>query len=384
MSSEHTIYLDNAATTRVDPKVLALTVQCMTEDYGNPASAHHYGITAERAIKQATRQLKKAIGDHNGDLGSLYWTSGGTESDALAVIGAARARQRRGKHLIYSAIEHPAVRNSCALLCRSGWSADAIVVQSSGVINISDVLERVTDETTVCSVMLVNNEIGTIQPVAEIATQLAATHPHVHLHCDAVQALGKIPIDVHQLGVHSLALAAHKIHGPKGIGALWLRKDATVSPLWGGGGQQEGIRPGTHNVPGIAAMGLAAELATTDLPTHREQFERQRNILRAAAEASRVPFLVNGDSAEGAPHILSLAFRGVPAEPLLHVLESRGLLVSAGSACAERDRKPSPVLTAIGLDKNYGTIRLSLGRDSLDADIVAAAQILSTAVKSFV
>ncbi len=356
----------------------------MTEAYGNPASAHHYGITAERAIKQATRQLEKAIGDHDGDLGRLYWTSGGTESDALAVIGAARAHQRRGKHLLYSAIEHPAVRNSCALLCRSGWSAEAASVHSNGVLNISDVLERVTDETTVCSVMLVNNEIGTIQPIAELAAQLAASHPHIHLHCDAVQALGKIPIDVHQLGVHSLAFAAHKIHGPKGIGALWLKKGAAVAPFWGGGGQQEGIRPGTHNVPGIAAMGLAAELATAELATHREQFERQRSTLRAAAEASGVPFLVNGDGADCAPHILSLAFRGVPAEPLLHILESRGILVSAGSACAERDRKPSPVLTAIGLDKSYGTIRLSLGRDSLDTDIATAAETLSTAVKGFV
>ncbi len=378
------IYLDNAATTRVDPTVAECALSCMREAYGNPSSAHHYGITAERAIKQATSQLAAAIGDPDGDRGELIWTSGGTESDALAVIGAARRQKRRKSHLLFSAIEHPAVSNSCRGLEAEGFRSEAISVTADGVIDLDGALAQITGETAVVAVMLVNNEIGTIQPIAALATQIAAKFPQIHIHCDAVQGLGKIPVDVHQLGVHSLAFAAHKIHGPKGVGALWLRKGRTIEALFGGGGQQAGVRPGTFNVPGIAAMGLAAELATRDVDGQRDRFDHQRNVLLEGARSTGVPFVQNGKNAPRAPHILSLAFEGIPAEPLLHVLESRGVLVSAGSACSERDRKPSAVLTAIGLPSDYGTVRMSLGRDTASADVDRAADILSAAVKSFV
>ncbi len=377
------IYLDNAATTRVVPEVADVVARCMSEDYGNPSSAHHVGIDAERAVETATREVLAAIGDKGGDLGDLIWTSGGTEADALGVLGPARRAVRRGKHLVFSAIEHPAVRASAGLLAEGGWETSVIDVDSAGVIDVDDTLALIRNDTTVVALMLVNNEIGTIQPVSELAARLRREHPEVHLHCDAVQALGKILVDVRELGADSIALAAHKIHGPKGVGALWIKKGAKLAPLWGGGGQQSGVRPGTLNVPGIAGMGAAARISATGLKERIEHFAALRESLLSGASASGVEFQINGGGAPCAPHIVSVAFRGVPAEPLLHVLESRGVMVSAGSACSERDRKPSPVLTAIGLPADFGTIRFSFGRETTLEHVNAAAEILASAVRGF-
>jgi cysteine desulfurase len=222
-----------------------------------------------------------------------------------------------------------------------------------------------------------------IEPVAE-ATRLAKkTNPDLHVHCDAVQALGKIAIDVDELGVDSLAVAAHKLHGPKGVGALWLRNGARVAPLWGGGGHQGGLRSGTLNVPGISGFGKAIDIAMQTLGEHRERFEMYAAQLMDAAESTGKTFKVNGFGSPRAPHILSLAFEGCPAEPLLHVLESRGVMVSAGSACSERDRRPSPVLHALGLGPDYGTLRLSFGRFTTDEDVKAACSIIKDAVATF-
>jgi cysteine desulfurase len=377
------IYLDNAATTRVAPEVAEGVSACLREDYGNPSAAHHKGISAERRIKQARSQLLAAIGDPEGSKGDVYWTSGGTESDAIGVIGPARARARDGKKVVFSATEHPAVRESARQLEREGFTLAALPVDSSGVLDIQQALEAITEDTVVVAAMLVNNEIGAIHPIAELSRALQAAGRKVHIHCDAVQGLGKIGVDVTSLGADSVAFAAHKIHGPKGSGALWLRKGARITPLWAGGGQQEGVRSGTLNVPGIAGMGMAAELASSALPEHTEHWLAFGKTLVAAAEATGVEFRVNGSGNVRAPHVQSIAFRGVPAEPLLHVLESRGVLVSAGSACSERDRKPSPVLEAIKLPADYGTVRLSFGRDTTAAEVEQAAEILTDAVRSF-
>lgn len=382
MGPQPDIYLDNAATTRVSREVAEVVVDCMEKEYGNTASAHHLGISAERRVKEARSRLLAAIGDPEGTLGELVWTSGGTESDALGVMGAARARARRGRHLLFSAIEHPAVRESIARLCRGGWQASEIPVDRTGVISQGALERLVGEETQVLALMLVNNEIGTIQPVAEAARRVRAIRPDVHLHCDAVQALGKIPVDVGELGADTVAFSAHKIHGPKGAGALWLRHGCQLDAMWGGGGHQDGLRSGTLNVPGIAGMGEAARMAVAEREQHAARWSRFAAMLVEAARASGCEVRINGDGAPRAPHILSLAFRGVPAEPLLHTLESRGVLVSAGSACSERDRRPSPVLQAIDLGADHGTVRLSFGRETTAAEVEQAAAVLSDAVRS--
>lgn len=376
------IYLDNAATTRVAAEVADVVAACLRDDFGNPSSAHAAGIAAEKRVKTATETLRAVIGDAEG-AGKLYWTSGGTESDAMGVLGAGRARVRRGKRVVYAVTEHPAVRESAKQLGKEGWTVQALPVTKAGVVDVDQFVDGIDEHTSVAALMLVNNEIGTINPVAEVAAALADKRPDVHLHCDAVQALGKIAVDVRALGAHSVAFAGHKLHAPKGIGAIWLRDGARLEPLWSGGGQQEGVRSGTHNVPGIAAMGAAAALANQGMSERQDRWASFAAILRAAAERSGVQTRINGADAPRAPHVLSIAFKGLPAEPLLHVLESRGVLVSAGSACAERSRKPSPVLTAIGVGPDWGTLRFSFGRETTVDEVERAAEILVAAVESF-
>ncbi|ACY15081.1 cysteine desulfurase family protein [Haliangium ochraceum] len=380
------IYLDNAATTQVAPEVLELVRACMAEDYGNPSSAHAFGIRAETYIERAERQVQAALGDPEGRAGTLIWTSGGTESDALGVLGAARALKRRGRHVLVSSLEHPAVLSSAWALVDEGFEVEELPATASGRIELDGVLSRLREDTVLLAVMLVNNEIGTIQPVAEIAAAAKTQRDLLHVHCDAVQALGKLPLDVAGLGVDSVALAAHKLHGPKGVGVLWLRRGARLAPLWAGGGQQQGVRAGTHNVPGIAGMGAAAQLATADAAALAERGQRWRGFaetLIAAARDSARPMRVHGEDGQRAPHIVSMGFEGVPAEPLLHVLESRGVLVSAGSACSARNHKPSAVLQAIGSDPELGTLRLSFGRDTTADEIDRAAEILRDSLDDF-
>lgn len=351
----------------------------MLESFGNPSSAHSAGIDAERRIKTARAQLSSAIGDPQERHGQILWTSGGTESDALGVLAAGRTK-RKMTNIVLSAVEHPAVTQSAELL---GWQMRSVPVTRAGTIDVERVCESIDAETGVLAIMLVNNEIGSILPVAALAAEARKRSPDIHVHCDAVQALGKIPISVAELGADSVAFAAHKLHGPKGVGALWLGKGARIQPFWAGGGQQGGLRSGTDNVPGIAGMGAAVALAISDLLERTARHTEFAATLVEACRAASLRFQINGEDGPRAPHILSLAFDGCPAEPLLHVLESRGVLVSAGSACAERSRKPSAVLTAIGVPESYGTLRLSFGRDTTSSDIQTTSEILVDAVRSF-
>jgi len=378
--SERIVYLDNAATTRVTAEVAEVVTACMRGDYGNASSAHRLGIAAEKRVATARAHLLRAIGDDDAAHGDIYWTAGGTESDALGVIGPARARARRCDHIAYSAIEHPAVSASAKLLEREGWHTTAIPVTSRGVVEIDAVLDAIEDRTAVVALMLVNNEIGTMMPVADAARAVHEHRGDIHVHCDAVQALGKIEIDVAELAVDSLAFAGHKLHGPKGVGALWLRRGAPLVPIWDGGGQQSGVRSGTLNVPGIAGMGEAVRLASAELGARQERWDEMAQTLLQASLDCGVEVRHNGGLAPRAPHVLSLAFAGVPAEPLLHTLESRGIMVSAGSACSERSRKPSPVLTAIGLAEGYGTLRFSFGAETTLEEVEEAAGVLVDAI----
>jgi cysteine desulfurase len=371
-----TIYLDNAATTRVAPEVAAVVQACMRDDFGNPSSAHAAGIAAGKRIARARAALLAAVGDPDAEVGDVYWTSGGTEADAIGVIGAARARARRGKHMLCSAIEHPAVLESMALLERDGWTFDTIPVGPRGAVDVQRVVDMVTDETSVIALMLVNNEIGTINPVREAVRAAKSQRAGIHVHCDAVQALGKVPIDADALGVDSLAMSSHKLHGPKGVGALWLRKGARIDPLWAGGGQQRGVRSGTENVPGIAGFGEATRLAHAALGEHTARWTAMGETLLTMLRDAGAGAEQNCADSPRAPHIVSIGLRGAPGEPLLHALEGRGVLVSAGSACASKHRGPSHVLQAIHLPDDVGTLRISFGRDTTLDDVQRAAQTL--------
>jgi cysteine desulfurase len=370
------IYLDNAATTRVADEVAAIMLACLREDFGNPSSAHRLGIGAARRVKTARETFYAAIGDERGTGGELYFTSGGTEADALGVLGAARALAGRGRHVVVTAIEHPAVLGAAKLLDGEGFTHTIVPVGTAGAATPDAIAAAMTAETVVVACMLVNNELGTIQPIAEIVRAVKRRRGEAHVHVDAVQGLGKLPIDVRALGADSVAFSAHKLHGPKGAGALWVKKGARVLPLWSGGGQQLGVRSGTENVPGIAGFAEAARLAVQDLTSETARVTQLRDSFLAALEAANLGARVNCAATPRVPHITSIGFPGVPAEPLLHALEAKGVFVSAGSACASKDKGPSHVLKAIALPDDVGTLRVSFSRATTPADVTAAAQAI--------
>ncbi len=374
------VYLDNGATTRVADDVARVVRECLQDEYGNPSSAHAAGVGAGRRLRRAREAVLAAVGDERGVLGDVLWTSGGTEADALGVLGVARAQRARGRHIVVTAIEHTAVLSAARMLEAEGATLTVVPVTAAGVVSPDAIAAAVTPQTVLVACMLVQNELGTIQPVAEVARAARSRSPMVLIHCDAIQALGKLALDVRALDVDSLAVSAHKLHGPKGVGALWLKKGTRVTPLWGGT-QQGGLRPGTENVPGIAGFGEAARLATTGLAD-----ERARVALLAArlihGGLAAVPGAThNGAAAERVPHIVSLAFPGLPAEPLLHAMEAHGVYVSAGSACSSRSRRPSGVLAAIGVREDAGVLRFSFSRDSVEADVDAALAALAAAAR---
>lgn len=372
-----TIYLDNAASTRPSDAVIELMARVMREAWGNPASAHPAGAAARAHLATARDRVLAAIGDPAGAAGELIWTSGGSEADALAILGAARARGRGV--VVLSALEHHAVARSAALL-GDGFEVRVVPATAAGTVDVAAMTDAITADTAVVALMRVHNELGTLQPVAEIAAAARRRAPGAHVHCDAVQALGKIAVDVAALGVDSAAFAGHKLHGPKGVGALWLRRDARIEPLWGGGGQQGGLRSGTQDAPSAAGMGQAVADAVAGLADATARWRRLAERVRAAAAATGVPHLEVPVGAARAPHVVALAFDGVPAAALRNTLASRGVAVSTGSACAERDARPSPAIAALGLGPSWGLVRVSFGHDTTEDDVRAGAEILAEAV----
>jgi cysteine desulfurase len=366
------VYLDNGATTRVDPRVAEAAARAMVEAYGNPSSAHTLGVEAARLLLRAREQVARVL---SADVSELTFTSGGTEANALALLGA--ARNARGRHIVVSAFEHPSILDAAKRLAQEGFEVSEVTPERNGVISVEKFAAAVRPDTAVACLMWVQNELGTIQPIEACARAVKATSPRCHFHVDAVQAVGKVPVDV-TLGIDSLSLSAHKIHGPKGVGALWLRKGARLQPLVFGGGQERGLRPGTENMPGIVALGLSVELAEQHRPTSKMAELRDRLWERIAAlrpDARR-----HGPPEVSAPHILSVGFPKAPAEPLLHALESRGVCVSAGSACHAKDKKPSATLKSIGVPDDMGTIRFSFSRDTLEGDLDRAIDALAASL----
>jgi cysteine desulfurase len=367
------VYLDNAASTPMAPEVLAAWARAAEELPANPASAHALGAAAARALETARGQVAGLL---RAAPAEIVFTSGGTEANALAVLGS----NGRGKHVVVTAIEHPSVLRNADLLRGRGFSLALVAPERCGAVTVEAVLAAVTSDTALVAVMLVNNELGTVQPVAEIARALRAAGHRSHLHVDAVQAAAAMPLDVRTLGADSVAISAHKLGGPKGVGALWLRPGARLTPLWDGGRQEGGLRSGTENLPGCVAFGRAAVLGREAEATAPARMASLRDELEAAvmAELPEVRPTVTGVAR--APHIASLIVPDLPAEPVLHALETRGVIASAGSACASRSRAPNPVLAAVGVDERAAVLRFSLGRYTTRAEIAQAVQALADAV----
>ena len=353
------IYLDNSATTMAYPEVGDLVRKVMCEDYGNPSSMHAKGVAAERYVKEAKERLAKLLKVQEKE---IFFTSGGTESDNLALIGCARANWRRGNHLITTGIEHPAVLNTMRYLEEEGYRVTFLPVDSSGRASLEALKEALCPETILVSMMYVNNEVGSVQPVQEAASLVKAYDQNILFHVDAVQGFGKYRIYPKRIKVDLLSLSGHKIHGPKGIGALYIGEHVKIQPIVFGGEQQKNIRSGTENVPGIAGLGLAAKMSYQDLD---EKVERMRKLKQRFVEGvGEIPdTVVHGLCDEtSAPHIVSVGFAGIRSEVLLHALEEKGIYVSSGSACASNHPQISGVLRGIGAGREFldATLRFSM------------------------
>ena len=353
------IYLDNSATTMAYPEVGDLVRKMMCEDYGNPSSMHAKGVAAECYVKEAKERLAKLLKVQEKE---IFFTSGGTESDNLALIGCARANWRRGNHLITTGIEHPAVLNTMRYLEEEGYRVTFLPVDSSGRASLEALKEALCPETILVSMMYVNNEVGSVQPVQEAASLVKAYDQNILFHVDAVQGFGKYWIYPKRIKVDLLSLSGHKIHGPKGIGALYIGEHVKIQPIVFGGEQQKNIRSGTENVPGIAGLGLAAKMIYQDLD---EKVERMRKLKQRFVEGvGEIPdTVVHGLCDEtSAPHIVSVGFAGIRSEVLLHALEEKGIYVSSGSACASNHPQISGVLRGIGAGREFldATLRFSM------------------------
>ncbi|MCI9304894.1 MAG: cysteine desulfurase [Lachnospiraceae bacterium] len=352
------VYLDNSATTQCYPKAAKRMYELMTEEYGNPSSLHHKGVEAEQALREAKKILARNLKVQEKE---LYFTSGGTESDNLALIGGAYANQRAGKHLITTRIEHPAVLQAMGYLEEQGFRVTYLPVDADGVVRLSDLEEALCEDTILVSVMYVNNEVGSVQPIAEIGELLKSREKPVLFHVDAVQAYGKYVIHPKKLHIDLLSASGHKIHGPKGIGLLYIGEGVKLRPLLYGGGQQKDLRPGTENVPGIAGLGEAVREIYTDLEEKRGRLYRLREqFVNGISELEGT--VVNGKKGTGsAPHIVSVSFEGVRSEVLLHALEDKGIYVSSGSACASNHPAVSGTLKAMGIRRELldSTLRFS-------------------------
>lgn len=378
------IYLDNSATTKVYPEVAQFMTKVMCEDYGNPSSMHTKGLEAEKYIKESKDIFSKIL---KCDPRNIYFTSGGTESDNLAIIGSAQAYIRRGKHLITTAIEHPAVTNTFKYLEGEGFEVTYLPVNELGVVSPETLKAALRDDTILVSVMHTNNEIGSLMPIEEIGKVIKEKNSEIIFHVDAVQGFGKAQIRPGKMGIDLLSVSSHKIHGPKGMGLLYVGDKVRLIPITYGGGQQGGLRNGTENVPGIAGMGLAAKKIYETLDSDIERmYALKEMLIRGALEMGNVK--VNGvntdlsDIRKTAPHIVSLSFEGIRAEVLLHALEEKGVYVSAGSACSTHKPEPSATLKAIGLEKDLldCTLRFSMSEltdeDEIKQTLKALEEIL--------
>lgn len=374
------VYLDNSSTTRPDSQVVRAVTEVLEHDFGNPSSLHRLGAKAERLMDEARERVAQMI---NADPGEIYFTSGGTEANNWAIAGTASAGKER--HIVSTTVEHPSVIALLDALHEEGWEITLVGVDGEGRVDPDEVLDAVTEGTALVSVMFVQNEIGTLQDCREIGRRLLSLGPKKpRFHVDAVQGFARLPIDVKDWGVDLLTMSAHKIHGIKGAGALYIRKGVRLRPLVFGGGQESGLRSGTENMPGIVGFGEACKLWSEDREEVMSRLASLRKRLIAGIKGALPDAVLHGPQEEGvAPHICHFAFPGFKGESILHALEARNVFVSTGSACSSHKTRPSPVVMALGRseDEALASIRFSMSRYTTEKDIDRAVEALDESLK---
>ena len=381
---ERRIYLDHSATTPVDPRVAEAMGRSILQVFGNPSSVHGYGQQARAAVDRARREVATLIDARPNE---IIFTSGGTEANNLAIRGVCEISVTHGRHIITSTIEHPSVRGVCAALEQRGWEVTRLPVYDNGIVRVEDVREAIRPDTVLVSVMLANNEIGTIQPVSEIGAivreRRAAGQRNLFLHTDAVQAAGRMALNVEELGCDLLTMSAHKLYAPKGIGALYVRRGVRLAGQNIGGHQERERRAGTENVPGIVAFGEAAKLAREELHERRAHDSSLRDEFERKVVELIPDVVMNGDRNQRLPHLSNISFRFIEGEGLLINLDLQGVAVSTGSACSSGTLEPSPVIRALGVSDEIarGSIRFSFGKENTDDDVDYAIQVLVPAVE---
>lgn len=360
------IYFDHSATTPVDKEVAAAAVEYMTEKFGNASSIHAFGREARKAVDEAREKVAALIG---ATANEIFFTSGGTEGDNLAIKGVAFANRKKGNHIITSAIEHHAVLHTCEYLEKLGFTVTYLPVDEYGMVRAEDVKNAITDKTTLITIMLANNEVGTIQPVKEIGR--IAREKGVFFHTDAVQAVGNYPIDVQAMNIDLLTMSGHKFHAPKGIGALYVRRGVRIEAVQHGGSHERNLRAGTENVPGIVGLGKAAEIAKRDMTEKTAYLAKLRDRIISEVMAKIPHVKLNGHPTERLPGNANFSFLFVEGESLLLNLDLKGIAASSGSACTSGSLDPSHVLLAMGLTHEvaHGSLRITLGKDNTEEDV---------------
>ena len=368
-------YFDNSATTRCYPEVAEIVVKTMTEDFGNPSAMHLKGVEAEKYVREAAQILAKILKVNEKE---IIFTSGGTESNNLALFGGADANKRSGNHIITTSVEHAAVGQPAERLEQMGYEVTIVPVDHRGVVQLEALEKALRPDTILVSTMYVNNEVGAVMPVEEIAKLVHEKSPKALYHVDAIQAFGKYRIYPKKAGIDMLSVSSHKIHGPKGVGFLYINEKARIQPQILGGGQQAGMRSGTDNVPGIAGLGVAAKMVYTDFDKKIEHMYQLKE--RLAEGFLKLPDVrLNGmEIREGAPQILSASFLGVRSEVLLHTLEEKGIYVSAGSACSSHKRKAAGTLSAMGMEaaQRESTLRFSFSEENKFEEVDYALEVI--------
>ncbi len=380
MSEMKRIYMDHSATTPVAPEVLEAMLPYFSEKFGNASSLHSFGLEAKEALEESREKVAGLLGAKPEE---IIFTSGGTESDNLALKGIARKNQKSGKHIITTQVEHPAILECCRRLEKEGFEVTYLPVTNEGLVEIATLESAIRSDTILISVMHANNEVGTIQPLEAIG-RLAA-EKDIYLHTDAVQSVGKIPTDVNKLGVDLLSLSAHKLYGPKGVGALYIRKGTRLESIIQGGGHEHGLRSGTENIAGIVGMARAAELGRETMSTEAERLTRLRDRLAELVLLKVKEAWINGTMKERLPGNLNFGFKYVEGESLLLFLDSIGINVSTGSACSSHKLEPSHVLLSLGLkpEECHGSLRITLGRSNTMEEVDYVALGIARAVERF-
>ena len=371
--------MDNSATTRISSEVLDSMMPYLTVGYGNPSSIYSIGRESRKAVENARELVAKAL---SCDTNEIYFTSGGSESDNWAIKGVAFANENKGKHIITTSIEHHAVLHTCKYLEKSGFEITYLPVKSNGIIDINDLKKAIRKDTILISIMYANNEIGSIQPIKEIGE--IAKENNIYFHTDAVQAIGNIPINLKELNIDLLSLSAHKFHGPKGVGVLYIRKGVKISNMIHGGGQEKNMRAGTENVAGIVGLGKAIELATIDIDKKSKYLITLRERLIKGIMESIPDTILNGDPINRLPGNVNVCFKYIEGESILLMLDMKGICASSGSACTSGSLNPSHVLLAIGLPHEiaHGSLRLTLSEENTQEEIEYVLETLPPIIQN--